>query len=152
MESNNNDYENLLFYFAYKTFINTADEIIEAYGLNRQHHRFLFFIEKVPGITIKDLLKSLDISKQGSHATLKKLKDEAYITEQPTETDKRIKALYPTEKGTKLVKELNKAQNDLFQDIQKKVGNDWYAIMEEFASYRTGFQEVKYLKDENKKD
>ncbi|MDN6181239.1 MAG: MarR family transcriptional regulator, partial [Staphylococcus equorum] len=34
----------------------------------------------------------------------------------------------------------------------KKVGNDWYAIMEEFASYRTGFQEVKYLKDENKKD
>ncbi|ANK38799.1 MULTISPECIES: MarR family winged helix-turn-helix transcriptional regulator [Staphylococcus] len=152
MESNNNDYENLLFYFAYKTFINTADEIIEAYGLNRQHHRFLFFIEKVPGITIKDLLKSLEISKQGSHATLKKLKDEAYITEQPTETDKRIKALYPTEKGTKLVKELNKAQNDLFQDIQKKVGNDWYAIMEEFASYRTGFQEVKYLKDENKKD
>ncbi|PTE83180.1 MarR family transcriptional regulator [Staphylococcus equorum] len=152
MESNNNDYENLLFYFAYKTFINTADEIIEAYGLNRQHHRFLFFIEKVPGITIKDLLKSLEISKQGSHATLKKLKDDAYITEQPTETDKRIKALYPTEKGTKLVKELNKAQNDLFQDIQKKVGNDWYAIMEEFASYRTGFQEVKYLKDENKKD
>ncbi|MDW4054063.1 MarR family transcriptional regulator, partial [Staphylococcus saprophyticus] len=30
--SNNNDYENLLFYFAYKTFINTADEIIEKYG------------------------------------------------------------------------------------------------------------------------
>ncbi|PWG67501.1 MarR family transcriptional regulator, partial [Enterobacter mori] len=58
MEGNNNDYENLLFYFEYKTFINTADEIIEAYGLNRQHHRFLFFIEKVPGITIKDLLKS----------------------------------------------------------------------------------------------
>ncbi|MDN6748938.1 MAG: MarR family winged helix-turn-helix transcriptional regulator, partial [Staphylococcus equorum] len=144
--------ENLLFYFAYKTFINTADEIIEAYGLNRQHHRFLFFIEKVPGITIKDLLKSLEISKQGSHATLKKLKDEAYITEQPTEADKRIKALYPTEKGKKLVQELNKTQNDLFQNIQKKVGNDWYAIMEEFASYRTGFQEVKYLKDENKKD
>ena len=142
----------MLFYFAYKTFINTADEIIEAYGLNRQHHRFLFFIEKVPGITIKDLLKSLEISKQGSHATLKKLKDEAYITEQPTEADKRIKALYPTEKGKKLVQELNKTQNDLFQDIQKKVGNDWYAIMEEFASYRTGFQEVKYLKDENKKD
>ncbi len=42
MEGNNNDYENLLFYFTYKTFINTADEIIEDYGLNRQHHRFLF--------------------------------------------------------------------------------------------------------------
>ena len=134
--SNNNDYENLLFYFAYKTFINTADEIIEKYGLNRQHHRFLFFIEKVPGITIKDLLKSLEISKQG------------YIIEKQTATDKRVKALYPTDKGTKLVRELNKKQNDMFQDIQKKVGNDWYAIMEELASYRTGFQEVKYLKDD----
>ncbi|PTI66666.1 MarR family transcriptional regulator [Staphylococcus shinii] len=150
MEGNNNDYENLLFYFSYKTFINTADEIIEDYGLNRQHHRFLFFIEKVPGITIKNLLKSMEISKQGSHATLKKLKDEAFIVEKQTEADKRIKALYPTEKGTKLVRELNKAQNDLFRDIQKKVGNDWYAIMEEFASYRTGFQEVKYLKGDVK--
>ncbi|ATH58920.1 MULTISPECIES: MarR family winged helix-turn-helix transcriptional regulator [Staphylococcus] len=151
MEENNNDYENLLFYFAYKTFVNTADEIIEEYGLNRQHHRFLFFIEKAPGITIKDLLKSMEISKQGSHATLKKLKDEAFIIEKQTEADKRVKALYPTEKGTKLVHELNKAQNDLFRDIQKKVGNDWYAIMEAFASYRTGFQEVKYLKDDVKK-
>ena len=64
MEIKNNDYENLLFYFAYKTFITTADEIIKDYGLNRQHHRFLFFIEKVPGISIKDLLKKLEISKQ----------------------------------------------------------------------------------------
>ena len=63
MEIKNNDYENLLFYFAYKTFITTADEIIKDYGLNRQHHRFLFFIEKVPGISIKDLLKKLEISK-----------------------------------------------------------------------------------------
>ncbi|GEQ06145.1 helix-turn-helix domain-containing protein [Staphylococcus gallinarum] len=152
MQENNNDYENLLFYFAYKTFINTADEIIEAYGLNRQHHRFLFFIDKVPGITIKDLLKSMEISKQGSHAALKKLKDEAYIIEKQTEHDKRVKALYATDKGTKLVRELNKAQNDLFQDIQKKVGNDWYAIMEEFASHRQGYAEIKHLKDDFDKD
>ena len=51
-------------------------------------------------------------------------------------------ALYATDKGTKLVRELNKAQNDLFQDIQKKVGNDWYAIMEEFASHRQGYAET----------
>ncbi|KKD23999.1 MarR family transcriptional regulator [Staphylococcus cohnii] len=148
MEIKNNDYENLLFYFAYKTFITTADEIIKDYGLNRQHHRFLFFIEKVPGISIKDLLKKLEISKQGSHATLKKLRDEAFIVEKQAPEDKRIKTLYPTEKGRNLVRKLNKAQNDMFKEIQEKVGNDWYAIMEEFASYREGFQSVKYLKDE----
>ena len=131
MEENNNDYENLLFYFAYKTFVNTADEIIEEYGLNRQHHRFLFFIEKAPGITIKDLLKSMEISKQGSHATLKKLKDEAFIIEKQTEADKRVKALYPTEKGTKLVHELNKAQNDLFREIQNKIANFGFGVNED---------------------
>ena len=51
MSMNKNDYEHMLFYFAYKTFITTADEIIEEYGMSRQHHRFLFFINKLPGIT-----------------------------------------------------------------------------------------------------
>ena len=40
MDSNKNDYEHMLFYFAYKTFIKTADEIIEKYDMSRQHHRF----------------------------------------------------------------------------------------------------------------
>ena len=47
MSKNKNDYEHMLFYFAYKTFITTADEIIEQYGMSRQHHRFLFFINKL---------------------------------------------------------------------------------------------------------
>ncbi|MCG7340830.1 MarR family winged helix-turn-helix transcriptional regulator [Staphylococcus auricularis] len=146
MSSNNSDYEHLLFYFAYKTFINTADEIIEQYGLSRQHHRFLFFIDKVPGITIKNLLKSLEISKQGSHATLRKLKEEGLIVEKQAVDDKRVKQLYVTEQGQQLVRTLNKAQNDLFQQIQQDVGHDWYAIMEAFAERRPGFREVKHLK------
>ncbi|MCU5745851.1 MarR family winged helix-turn-helix transcriptional regulator [Staphylococcus sp. SQ8-PEA] len=146
--SSNNDYENLLFYFAYKTFVNTADEIIESYGLSRQHHRFLFFIEKVPGITVKNLLNSMEISKQGSHATLKKLKDKRLIEEKQAKHDRRVKQLYPTEEGTNLVRELNKAQNDLIKKVKEKVGSDWYAMMEEFAAYRSGFEEVKHLKRE----
>ena len=68
----------MLFYFAYKTFITTADEIIEKYGMSRQHHRFVF-INKLPGITIKSLLEILEISKQGSHATLQKLKSKVSL-------------------------------------------------------------------------
>ena len=64
----------MLFYFAYKTFVTTADDIIEQYGMSRQHHCFIF-INKLPGITIKELLQTLEISKQGSHATLRTLKE-----------------------------------------------------------------------------
>ena len=115
MDSNKNDYEHMLFYFAYKTFIKTADEIIEKYDMSRQHHRFLFFINKLPGITIKQLLKTLEISKQGSHATLRKLKEEGLIVEQTSEEDRRVKQLFPTPKGSKLVDKLNKAQDELMQ-------------------------------------
>ncbi|EON85899.1 transcriptional regulator [Staphylococcus epidermidis 36-1] len=94
MSKNKNDYEHMLFYFAYKTFITTADEIIEQYGMSRQHHRFLFFINKLPGITIKELLITLEISKQGSHATLRKLKEEGLIVEQTSKQDRRVKKTF----------------------------------------------------------
>ena len=136
MDSNKNDYEHMLFYFAYKTFIKTADEIIEKY------------INKLPGITIKQLLKTLEISKQGSHATLRKLKEEGLIVEQTSEEDRRVKQLFPTPKGSKLVDKLNKAQDELMQSTFQKVGHDWYDIMEELSNYREGFQDIQHLKDE----
>ena len=148
MDSNKNDYEHMLFYFAYKTFIKTADEIIEKYDMSRQHHRFLFFINKLPGITIKQLLKTLEISKQGSHATLRKLKEEGFIVEQTSEEDRRVKQLFPTPKGSKLVDKLNKAQNELMQRTFQNVGHDGYDIMEELSIYREGFQDIQHLKDE----
>ncbi len=52
---------------------------------------FLFFINKLPGITIKSLLEILEISKQGSHATLQKLKEQGLIIEKVLETDRRVK-------------------------------------------------------------
>ena len=96
----------------------------------------MFFINKLPGITIKQLLKTLEISKQGSHATLRKLKEEGLIVEQTSEEDRRVKQLFPTPKGSKLVDKLNKAQDELMQSTFQKVGHDWYDIMEELSNYR----------------
>lgn len=55
--SHQNDYELMLFYYAYQTFTKTADDLIKEYGLSRQHHRFLFFINKLPGITTKKIIR-----------------------------------------------------------------------------------------------
>ena len=148
MSKNKNDYEHMLFYFAYKTFITTADEIIEQYGMSRQHHRFLFFINKLPGITIKELLMTLEISKQGSHATLRKLKEEGLIIEQTSKQDRRVKKLFTTEAGDDLIGKLNQAQDELIQQTLQKVGHDWYAMMEELANYREGFKTIEHLKED----
>lgn len=149
VSTNKNDYEHMLFYFAYKTFITTADEIIEQYGMSRQHHRFLFFINKLPGITIKSLLEILEISKQGSHATLQKLKEQELIVEEVLETDRRVKKLYTTAKGQQLIAKLNKAQDELLQQIYQDVGTDWYDVMEALAMGRPGFDYIKHIKNES---
>lgn len=137
------DYSLILFHFAYKTFINTADEIIEQYGMSRQHHRFLFYISKMPGISVKELLDFLEITKQGSHRTLNKLKDEHLIEEYQSNEDKRVKNLYATKEGKELVKVLNREQMDLLTKILDEAGTDWFNVMEAYANQREGFRTIK---------
>lgn len=133
------DNEHILFYFAYKTFITTADKIIEQYGMQRQHLRFLFFICKKPGITQKELLQVLEISKQGSHNTLKVLKEKALIIEQPSPNDKRLKELHPTQTGYDLIETLNQAQRNLMDEMFSEYGHDWHEVMEGLSKKREGF-------------
>ena len=43
------------------------------------------------------------------------------------------KKLYSTDKGDQLIAELNKAQDELLQNIYQQVGSDWYDVMEALA-------------------
>ncbi|GGI42553.1 MarR family winged helix-turn-helix transcriptional regulator [Mammaliicoccus stepanovicii] len=145
---NKNNYDHMLFYFAYKSFINTADEIIQEHGMNRQHHRFLFFIDQMPGITLKQLLETLEISKQASHASLKMLQEKGLIQYRDSEHDRRVKHLYPTQEGTSLVSILNQAQNDLLQETFDTAGSDWHDVMEHLAQKKAGFKNVKSIRSD----
>lgn len=52
------------------------------------------------------------------------------------------------DKGDQLIAELNKAQDELLQNIYQQVGSDWYDVMEALAKGRPGFDFIKHLKDE----
>ena len=45
---------------------------------------------------------------------------------------------------------MNKAQDELLQNIYQQVGSDWYDVMEALAKGRPGFDFIKHLKDEKK--
>ena len=45
---------------------------------------------------------------------------------------------------------MNKAQDELLQNIYQQVGSDWYDVMEALAKGRLGFDFIKHLKDEKK--
>ena len=59
------------FYFGYREFTAQPDRILEDRGLNRVHHRILYFIGRNPGIGVGALLDILQVSKQALHAPLR---------------------------------------------------------------------------------
>ena len=53
-----------LFFYAYRDFIGPPDEILRLHKFGRAHHRVIHFVGRNPGITVRDLLSILRITKQ----------------------------------------------------------------------------------------
>src|SRR5690606_10512747 len=91
-----------LLFFAYRDFTSDPDRILSGYGFGRAHHRVLHFVNRMPGLTVAELLDVLAITKQSLARVLKQLVDSGYIVQLPGSTDRRQRELYPTHKGRAL--------------------------------------------------
>lgn len=131
-----------LFYFAYKTFTEEPDQILAKYGIQRMHHRIIFFVARFPGLSINELLTLLEISKQALHAPLRNLIEKGLITSKASEQDLRVKQLTLTKEGKELEKELSRVQKNKMEGIFEEFGeehrNSWIKVMEKLASSRIG--------------
>nr|WP_321460316.1 MarR family transcriptional regulator [uncultured Cohaesibacter sp.] len=99
-----------LLFFAYRDFVADPDTMLATLSYGRAHHRVLHFVNRRPGITVANLLDILKITKQSLARVLKQLIEDDYITQQPGETDRRQRRLYPTPKGRELALEISKCQ------------------------------------------
>ncbi|MBC1936118.1 MarR family transcriptional regulator [Listeria grandensis] len=131
-----------LFYFAYKTFVETADRLIGKYGITRTHHRILFFVAHSPGIKMNELLTLLEVSKQALHQPLLELKEKGYIIIEPSAKDKRIRCLFLTEAGAEIETELGEAQRRqmaaALSASDDPDGKVWTQVLEQYAKERPG--------------
>ncbi|MFC5585462.1 MarR family winged helix-turn-helix transcriptional regulator [Nitratireductor kimnyeongensis] len=89
-------------FFAYRDFTADPDAILDEYGFGRAHHRVLHFVNRLPGLTVAELLEVLRITKQSLARVLKQLIDDGYIVQVPGPRDRRQRELYPTQKGRDL--------------------------------------------------
>ena len=62
-----------MLYFAYRDFTARPDAILAEHGLGRAHHRVIYFVGRHPGMTVKDLLAILKITKQSLARVLRKV-------------------------------------------------------------------------------
>ena len=100
-----------LLFFAYRDFTSDPDQILADYGFGRAHHRVLHFVNRMPGLTVAELLDVLKITKQSLARVLKQLIDTGHIIQVQGPRDRRQRELYPTAKGRALALGLARPQS-----------------------------------------
>ncbi|MDP3979670.1 MAG: MarR family transcriptional regulator [Pseudomonas sp.] len=120
------------FFFGYQAFTAKADEMLARRGLSRVHHRILFFIAKYPGLSMKELLAYLGVSKQALNTPLRQLLEMHLVQSLTAEDDKRKRLLAFTAEGAKLELALRREQAKLLQRVFGEVGeeavNGWLEV------------------------
>ncbi len=110
------------FFFGYQAFTAKADEMLARRGLSRVHHRILFFIAKYPGLSMKELLAYLGVSKQALSTPLRQLQEMHLVESLTAKDDKRKRLLGFTAEGAKLQQALHREQTKLLQRAFDEAG------------------------------
>ena len=119
-----------MLYFAYRDFTARPDAILAEHGLGRAHHRVIYFVGRHPGITVKDLLAILKITKQSLARVLHEVVAKGLVEQSKGMEDRRRRLLRLTESGKAL-------EARLTQDQRARIAKAWReAGPEAVAGYR----------------
>ena len=121
------------FYFGYREFTAGPDRILEQRGLNRTHHRILYFVGRRDRISVNALLEILAISKQALNAPLRKLVESGLISNAAAPFDRRVKQLRLTADGKRLEQRLSGTQMKQLARVFDAAGSNaeagWRSVM-----------------------
>lgn len=112
------------FFFGYQAFTAKADEMLDRRGFSRVHQRIVFFIARYPGLSVKELLGLLGVSKQALNAPLRQLIAMDLVHSAAPESDKRKRLLDLTDEGMKFEQALRREQVKLLQRVFADAGRD----------------------------
>ncbi|NBF03892.1 MarR family transcriptional regulator [Pseudomonas sp. Fl5BN2] len=125
------------FFFGYQAFTAKADEMLERRGLSRVHQRIVFFIARYPGLSVKELLTLLGVSKQALNTPLRQLMEMHLVDSIAPPSDKRKRLLELTADGVHLEQSLRREQVKLLQRAFAEAGENavsgWLAVNQALA-------------------
>lgn len=121
-----------LLFFAYRDFTSDPDAILAELEFGRAHHRVVHFVNRMPGLTVAELLDVLKITKQSLARVLKQLIDTGHIVQVQGLRDRRQRELYPTEKGRALALALAQPQSRRIRDALASANPDARVAVERF--------------------
>jgi DNA-binding MarR family transcriptional regulator len=126
-----------LLHFGYRAFTADPDRILAAQGLQRVHHRILYFVGRNPGLGVNELLAILGVSKQALHAPLRQLAQLGFVEARPAQHDRRVKRLSLSDSGVRLERQLSGSQRArlgaVFADLGAEREAAWREVMAKVA-------------------
>jgi DNA-binding MarR family transcriptional regulator len=127
-----------LFFFGFRSFTRRPDRLLESRGLQRVHHRILYFVGRKPDLTVSGLLEILEVTKQALHAPLRQLIEMGLVENRSGAADRRQRLLRLTLEGERLERALSGAQRKLLAKVFDQAGPEveraWRKVMDAVAS------------------
>jgi DNA-binding MarR family transcriptional regulator len=123
----------LLHFMVQLTLVEDADPRVATRGMGRVHHRILYFAHFTPGITVSELLSVLGVKHQNIQAPLRQLVQEGYILPRTSSGDRRLKQLYCSRKGDRLLEHVSAGQrervNRAYESVSPKDVGSYLKVM-----------------------
>lgn len=127
----------LLMHFAFRGLVLKADVFLKRHDLSRLHHRILYVLARVEGVSVGGLQDILGVTKQALHRPLKHLQDQGYVVAERHAEQHRVKVLRLTQAGMKLERKASDYERNA---IEKALGGvtpeqqqAWYEVMTALA-------------------
>jgi DNA-binding MarR family transcriptional regulator len=113
-----------LLFFAYRDFTARPDSILAEFGFGRAHHRVIYFVGRNPGITVKELLAILKITKQSLARVLRQIVQKGFVEQRQGTRDRRQRLLFLTPEGADLERRLSEDQRERIARAYREAGAD----------------------------
>ncbi|MDP3702406.1 MAG: MarR family transcriptional regulator [Hylemonella sp.] len=99
-----------LVYFAHVDQADWADHVLAKHDIGRPHHRVMYFANKFPGISVRELMAVLRITNQALARTTTQLVSLGFLEQRYGESDRRVRQHFLSRKGEALLSKLTRHQ------------------------------------------
>lgn len=102
-------------------------------GLYIGQPRVLFYLEDNPEISQKELSENLDVSKEATSVSIRRLEKGGFIIREECQNDRRVKLLKLSDQGERVVKDLrlnfDEINSFMFTDLNDKDKDEFKRIL-----------------------
>lgn len=86
-------------------------------GLTRSQWRVVAYVSRTPGVSQTELAESIECSRMAITSLLDRMQSKGLIERREVENDRRVRAVFLTDKGSALVRQMNKTAVRVLEQV-----------------------------------